>query len=726
MLSAIGELVGRLNRTAKVPLLLQAEAAECGHVCVAMLAHYWGCQIDVAQLRERNIVSLRGTTLEALLRQCQELGLAPRPLRLELGHLRSLQVPAILHWDLVHFVVLVKVARDHVVIHDPAIGRRKLELAEVSKHFTGIAIEARPTPAFCARDERSKRSIWRVMGRTVGLRRGLIQLFVLGVLAQAFVLSAPLLLRWSVDDAINWGRIDILRTLATGFLLLVLCHGATLAVRGWVTATLSVRVKFQWISNVFGHLVRLPLRYFENRHAGDIISRFGSITTVQRSITSQFVEGIVDGILAVGTLVFMAHYSLQLMAIGLVAVVCYAGVRLLLHSKHREATNEQILCTAQQNSHFIETVRGIQSLRLFNREEARSAAWLALLSQQFNAETRVIRLGVVQQASSFLTFAVERVIVVFLAGTMVVDGVFSLGVMFAYLAYREQFMQSATSLIDKLFELQMLNVHAERVSDIVFTEREQSPSATSLGRSPNEASLAVRNVSFRYSENDPVVVSGVSLEVAEGDFVAITGASGSGKTTLAKIILGLIPPTHGEILVSGLRATEVHPAALRALFGTVMQEDRLFAGTIADNISFFSAEQEPHWIEDCARAAAIHDDIFAMPMRYNTVIGDLGSGLSGGQRQRIMLARALHARPRILLLDEATSHLDPRNERLVGDAVKKLKLTRIVIAHRAETVALADRVITLRQGRVVGDINQRSTLASPPRSAAEPLTGFVP
>jgi len=278
-------------------------------------------------------------------------------------------------------------------------------------------------------------------------------------------------------------------------------------------------------------------------------------------------------------------------------------------------------------------------------------------------------------------------------------------------------------LIDKLIELRMLGLQAERLADIVLTP----PESSSPTAAPDEIepSLEVRDLSFRYSDTEPFVVRNCSFRIEPGESVAIVGPSGGGKTTLLKLMLGLLVPTDGKILAGGLDIEKLGIDNYRKLVGTVMQDDQLFAGSIADNVSFFDPAPSQEAIERCARLAAVHDDIAAMPMGYNTLIGDMGAALSGGQRQRILLARALYKQPRILLLDEATSALDVQKERAVNEAIRSLNLTRIVIAHRPETIASANRVIALQSGKVAQDLRRAAPpgRSPPPTPAPESAAG---
>lgn len=694
----------RFGGARRLPLFLQTEAAECGLASLGMVAWFHGHRIDLAGLRRRFTVSLKGATLAYLMQVAGRLHLAPRPLRLELDELPRLRAPCILHWNLNHFVVLKSADSRGIVIHDPALGVRRLSLAEASRHFTGIALELAPTTEFRAVDERRRLHLRDLTGPVVGLKRSLAQVLVLALALQAIAIVAPFHMQWVVDGAVVSGDRDLLTVLGLGFLLLTLVQVTLAALRSWIVLYLSTTLNLQWLANVFSHLLRLPVSYFEKRHLGDVVSRFGAVTAIQRTLTSSFVEAILDGVMAAATLAMMVVYSAALAMVAIGAVVCYGLLRWLFYMPLRRATEEQIVHSAKQQSHFLETVRGVQSIKLFGRQEERRSRWLNLVVDTTNQDLAAQKLGLGFRSANGLVFGAERIAIVWLGALLVLDSAFSVGMLFAFMSYKEQFSARVAGLVDKMIDLRMLSLQGERLADIVLTAPEED--APSMAADDIEASLEVRAVSFRYSDTEPLVLVNCSFAVEAGESVAIVGPSGCGKTTLLKLMLGLLPTTDGKILAGGIDIQKLGIDRYRKLVGTVMQDDQLFAGSIADNISFFDPSPDQGAIERHARLAAVHDDIAAMPMGYNTLIGDMGAALSGGQKQRILLARALYKQPRILFLDEATSALDVQKERAVNEAVRSLNLTRIVIAHRPETIASADRVIVLQSGRVAQDLRR--------------------
>jgi ATP-binding cassette subfamily B protein RaxB len=690
-------------RPSRLPMLLQSEVAECGLACLAMVAAHHGHRSDLASLRQRFALSRKGSTKADQVRMAGQLDLGARALRAEMEHLPELELPCILHWGMNHFVVLQSVRRDSVVVHDPARGVRRVPMAEVSQHFTGVVLELTPLADFRPRVEQRRVGLRQLLGRVTGLKRSLLQIFTLALALEAFMLLSPFFMQWVVDGVLVSADRDLLVTLGLGFGLLVLIQVGAGAVRSWAVLHLSCTLNLQWLANVFAHLMRLPVDWFEKRHTGDVVSRFQAVEHIQKTLTTSFIEAVLDGTLVVVTLAMMLFYSATLTAIALGCVAAYALLRWAFFRPQRDAAEEALVLDAKSASHFLESLRGVQSIKLFNRAHDRQARFMNLVVDAMNANVAGRKLDLMFGVLHKLVFGLERVAVVWVGALLVLDQRFSIGMLFAFLAYKEQFAQRVTGLIDKGVELKMLKLQGERLADIVLT-----PPEAALGSFPHPKDLVptveLRGIGFAYADAEPQVLHKLNLVIEPGESVAIVGPSGCGKTTLLKLMLGIHAPQAGEVLIGGVPLQRLGLTAWRDMIGTVMQDDHLFAGSIADNISFFAPDAEAEWIERCARVAAVHDEIEAMPMGYETLIGDMGASLSGGQRQRILLARALYKRPQVLFLDEATSALDVEREREVNQAIRKLRLTRIIVAHRPETIASASRVVVLHNGRVAQDL----------------------
>lgn len=668
-----------------------------------MIASYWGHNIETTSMRRRFSISIKGTSITALIAMANSLFMRTRPVKLGMQHLGNLKLPCILHWDMNHFVVLKSVSNNYVLVHDPAVGIRRLSIEKFSSHFTGIALELIPTSQFSKRNETNKISLFSILGPVTGLKIRLFHIFLLGIALQVCVLTMPFYIQWLVDEALVAADSDLVTILGIGFLLLVVFQTSINAVRSWFTTVIATNLNFQWLGNVFAHLMRLPISYFEKRHIGDITSRFNSIQIIQHNLSTQFVDAVIDGLLALGTAIIMSIYSAQLTAVACTAVMLYMVMRCVIFHPLRNASSEQIIYLAKQQTYFFESVRGVQSIRLFGRSNDRHNGWMNFLANQFNAELRIRKLSISYQSANNLLFGIERIAVIWLAALAVLNHHFSIGMLLAFISFQDQFNQRITSLIDKAFDLRMLVLHAERIADILMTEVEPTTLVDGINIEYINASIEFRNVSFRYAESEPYIIKNINLIIPSGQCIAIAGASGCGKTTLVKILSGLLRASEGEILVGGVNIDRLGLVNHQKSFGAVMQEDTLFTGSIGDNISFFNPSADQERIQTCATMAAIHKEITNMTMGYHTLVGDIGTGLSGGQKQRILLARALYKNPKFLILDEATSHLDSWNEQQVNSAIQKLQLTRIIVAHRPETIAMTQRVVVLQDGKITQD-----------------------
>ena len=696
----------------RLPVIVQSEAAECGLACLAMIACYHGYETDLASLRRRFSLSLKGATLSRLIEMAQALGLQGRPVRLELEELDQVKRPCILHWGLNHFVVLKEVRRGGVVIHDPAQGARTVPWAEASRQFTGVALELSPNANFRKAREADPFEWRALIGRIHGLKSALSEVLVLALLLEILALLSPLFTQAIIDQVLAAGDHDLLTVLGIGFILMLLLQAAVSALRSWTVMRFGTSLHLSWAGNVFSHLLRLPEEYFGKRHLGDIVSRFQAVHAIQHTLTTRVVEVLLDGLMATLTLAVMLIYSFKLSAIVLSAFLVYVLVRVLSYRVQFEATSQQVIASAQQQSRFLEAVRGATTIRLHNQSAAQSARYMNATTDTLNRGLVVQKLNLIFGSANTLIFGLENTAIYWVGALMVLGGAdFSAGMLIAFTMYAGMFTSRASSLVDYAVQVKMLRLQGQRLADIVLTPPERHVETNYAGPLP-EPSLQVRNLGFRYAEGERWVIRHLDLDIAAGESVAIAGPSGLGKTTLAKLLLGLLEPQEGEIRIGGIELKRLGKRSYRELLGAVLQDDTLFAGSIADNISFFDPEATPQRIETAARLAQIHADIVDMPMGYHSLVGDMGSTLSGGQRQRVLLARALYKRPRILVLDEATSHLDLATERAVNAAIQRLQITRIVLAHRPETLASAQRVIDLSKLREPA--NQPSAGQRPP------------
>jgi ATP-binding cassette, subfamily B, bacterial CvaB/MchF/RaxB len=689
----------------RTPQVLQTEAAECGLACLAMLLGHHGSTTDVATLRRRHGATPQGVTLADLAQTAAAEQLATRAVRVELHDLRHLALPCILHWGMGHFVVLAGWRGERALIHDPAHGARVVGPQELSEQFTGVAMEAWPDGGFVPRQDAQRVSLSQMVGRVTGLWTSVWRVMAMSLVLEALALASPLFMQWTVDHVIVARDADLLIVLAIGFALVLVLQQLFAMLRAWFVLRVGTQLQVQWRSNVFDHLLKLPLEYFARRHLGDVASRFNAVQRIQQVLTATFVETVLDGLMVVLALVLMLLYSPQLAALAALSVLLYIGVRMAWYRPLRDASAQKLVRAANEATHFLESLRGMRTIRLFTRRPERLAAWQSLMVADVNAGLQVSKLDILYRVARGTLSGGFALLLLFLGARLVLAGELSVGMLLAFMAYRGQFDSRATELIGKLIDLRMLGLDAQRLADIVLSPPEAPAAAAPMRTlaSDRPLDIDIADLRFAYTRHGVRVLDGLTLHIPAGQALGIVGPSGCGKSTLVHVLLGVYAADEGQIRIQGEPLGAIGLQQWREQVGTVLQDDVLFMGSIADNISFFDPRPNTAWIERCAQLAAIHDDVLALPMGYQTLVGDMGAALSGGQKQRLLLARALYRKPKVLILDEATSHLDVNSEKVVSQALAELAITRIVVAHRPQTLALLDRVVELRQGRIVSD-----------------------
>ncbi|EOO9426607.1 colicin V export peptidase/ABC transporter CvaB [Escherichia coli] len=679
----------------RVPVIHQTETAECGLACLAMICGHFGKNIDLIYLRRKFNLSARGATLAGINGIAEQLGMATRALSLELDELRVLKTPCILHWDFSHFVVLVSVKRNRYVLHDPARGIRYISREEMSRYFTGVALEVWPGSEFQSETLQTRISLRSLINSIYGIKRTLAKIFCLSVVIEAINLLMPVGTQLVMDHAIPAGDRGLLTLISAALMFFILLKAATSTLRAWSSLVMSTLINVQWQSGLFDHLLRLPLAFFERRKLGDIQSRFDSLDTLRATFTTSVIGFIMDSIMVVGVFVMMLLYGGYLTWIVLCFTTIYIFIRLVTYGNYRQISEECLVREARAASYFMETLYGIATVKIQGMVGIRGAHWLNMKIDAINSGIKLTRMDLLFGGINTFVTACDQIVILWLGAGLVIDNQMTIGMFVAFSSFRGQFSERVASLTSFLLQLRIMSLHNERIADIALHEKEEKKPEIEIVAHMGPISLETNGLSYRYDSQSAPIFSALSLSVAPGESVAITGASGAGKTTLMKVLCGLFEPDSGRVLINGIDIRQIGINNYQRMIACVMQDDRLFSGSIRENICGFAAEMDEEWMVECARASHIHDVIMNMPMGYETLIGELGEGLSGGQKQRIFIARALYRKPRILFMDEATSALDSESEHFVNVAIKNMNITRVIIAHRETTLRTVDRVISI-------------------------------
>ncbi|WP_247122092.1 colicin V export peptidase/ABC transporter CvaB [Escherichia coli] len=679
----------------RVPVIHQTETAECGLACLAMICGHFGKNIDLIYLRRKFNLSARGATLAGINGIAEQLGMATRALSLELDELRVLKTPCILHWDFSHFVVLVSVKRNRYVLHDPARGIRYISREEMSRYFTGVALEVWPGSEFQSETLQTRISLRSLINSIYGIKRTLAKIFCLSVVIEAINLLMPVGTQLVMDHAIPAGDRGLLTLISAALMFFILLKAATSTLRAWSSLVMSTLINVQWQSGLFDHLLRLPLAFFERRKLGDIQSRFDSLDTLRATFTTSVIGFIMDSIMVVGVCVMMLLYGGYLTWIVLCFTTIYIFIRLVTYGNYRQISEECLVREARAASYFMETLYGIATVKIQGMVGIRGAHWLNMKIDAINSGIKLTRMDLLFGGINTFVTACDQIVILWLGAGLVIDNQMTIGMFVAFSSFRGQFSERVASLTSFLLQLRIMSLHNERIADIALHEKEEKKPEIEIVADMGPISLETNGLSYRYDSQSAPIFSALSLSVAPGESVAITGASGAGKTTLMKVLCGLFEPDSWRVLINGIDIRQIGINNYHRMIACVMQDDRLFSGSIRENICGFAEEMDEEWMVECARASHIHDVIMNMPMGYETLIGELGEGLSGGQKQRIFIARALYRKPGILFMDEATSALDSESEHFVNVAIKNMNITRVIIAHRETTLRTVDRVISI-------------------------------
>jgi ABC-type bacteriocin/lantibiotic exporter with double-glycine peptidase domain len=681
----------------QVPFVPQIEVTECGAACLTMILAYHGHHAPLAELRQACGISRGGADALALVRAARRYGLEADGVQVEMEQLGELPLPAVLHWDFEHFLVLERLAGKRAILVDPAVGRRAMSLEELGRHFTGIALMLKPTPSLRPRTRvRPSLAKYKEIFRSSLPSLGQILLASVGL--QIVGLIFPVATQILLDSVIVPHQRAWLYGLCFALAAAVLTKALLTLVRSFVVQGLRNLLDQTLMTRFLGHLLHLPLGFFLQREAGDLVQRVHSNATVQNVLSSQSISALLDGFLLIGYAALMLAFDLKL---GLV-IIGFALVRVTLllavRGRSQLAMASELTGSGREFGALLEALSGLETTKASGAENRMVQRWAHRMTVRVNSSLERRKLGMVASHSTILLQGLGTALVFLVGGEQVIAQRMTIGTFASFLALQGLFLAPLESLLQTVSQLQYLGNHLERLDDVLTTAVEPSGS---LDPGRLRGAIELKGVDFSYAPSEPPTLQDVSVRIRPGEKVAIVGPSGAGKSTLARLLLGMHLPSRGRIAFDGRDLSKLELQKVRKQMGVVLQDTFLFDDTVRANLSLKGEEIPIERLRVAAELACVDDVIAALPEGFATRLGDNGNVLSGGQRQRLNLARALAQEPAVLLLDEATSALDLETERRVHANLARLGCTRILIAHRLATVQDADRILVLHQGRVV-------------------------
>jgi len=663
-----------------------------------MIAQYFGVSVDMTSLRQRYEVSLKGATLLNIVNCCTGLGLSSRSVRCGFHDIAKLRKPCILHWRFDHFVVLKSVNTQGVIVHDPARGIVTVPNDEASDAFTGIALEVTSAPKFGKTIPPLQLGLSKLVTRDAGLTRLFLAGLLLALLCELLLLATPFYLQIIIDQVLAKGDRLLLNALALAFLALLAIHVLANVMRQLTFNYLGHVTVFDITTRVLHRLLRLPVRFFRDRELGDIQHRVQSLGRVQQFLIQSVPALVLDILFVILITAVMSLYDPTLTLLMVVALIGWCVWRALILPYTLRLSSDIAQAESTVQTHFLETLRAMQTVKVMNGESQRESEWRNLFADATNSRIRVSNLQVIDAAIRQSLFQGARVASVFLLARRGLDGQISIGMISAYVAYLGMFTTRGCGIVDRVLEYKLLDVPLRRLADIVFAKEEP---CTGFRHKQSVGDIELRNVSFAYSRDEPEILRKCSIRMQKSRLTAIAGSSGVGKSTLLQLIAGNETASKGELLIDGQSIRRWRPSDLREQMGSVFQGDCLLKGSVAENIAIFQTRIDMDRVREAAKIACIADEIQRFPMRYETRIGDLGSAFSRGQVQRILLARAIYRQPALLLLDEATSGLDYELEKKVIESLSNITATTIVVTHSDLMLQAADTVLWMQGGKLL-------------------------
>ncbi len=685
----------------RVPEITQMSAVECGLACLAMVLSYHGRQTSITELRSQSGLGRDGLSALSIVKIARNHNMRVRAISLQESDFRSVPLPAIVHWEFNHFVVVERWTQKEVDIVDPAHGRRHLNHKEFDQSFTGIVITLEPGVHFDREAASPKFSLREYLLQYAGqMPMAIVEVVGTSLLILGLGLVSPLLTRFIIDQVLPFKMSNLMLLLGAGLILMMVTQTAATLLREWLLVYLRARIDTRMMLDFFERMLSLPYKFFQVRSSGDLLSRMASNTVIRDTLSNQMITTFLDGstVILYFFILFWNSQQFALLALGMGLL----QVILLLCSSRaiRDFSRRELAAQGKSQGYMAEALAGMATLKAAGAEQQSLEQWTNLFLEQLNISVRRNYLTVLINGAQSVLRTLTPLALLWLGATQVMNGSLSIGTMFALNALASAFLAPMSSLVGSGQQIQIVRAHFERLADVSTAEPEQDrakvlPPPLLSGR------IQLNRVSFRYDPEAPEVLHNINLRIEPGQKVALVGRTGSGKSTLGKLLLGLYLSTEGQILYDNFPLANLDLQDVRRQFGVVMQDSAIFSGSVRQNISLHDPSMSMEQVAEAARMAVINEDIEQMPMSYETFVSEGGSALSGGQRQRLAIARAIAHHPAILLLDEATSHLDVLTEQQVEHNLHAVHCTQIIIAHRLSTIRDADLIVVLDHGTIV-------------------------
>lgn len=683
-----------------LPFIQQQSSSDCGAACLAMISLYWGKRFSINTLRSLADVDRSGASLKNLAKAAENLGYHARPVRASLSRLESQENPWIAHWEGNHYIVVYRVKGERILVADPALSKQWVSRQQFLDGWTGYALLIDPTERLQA-TKSEKVSLGQFWGAVLPYRSLIGQIVGMSLLLQVFGVVTPLFTQIILDQVVVQKSFVTLNVFALGLLLFSIWRIGLTATRQYMLDYFSNRFDLTLISGFINHTLLLPLKFFESRRVGDIITRVQENRKVQIFITRQAILSCLDAVMAVVYIGLMFYYNWRLAFLVLGLIPPIVILTLVATPWLRKVSREIFNASATENSLLVEMLTGVATVKAAAAEREIRWRWEDRFTNALNSQFQGQKLANGLQATGGLIYTLGNTALLWYGATLVIQNQLTIGQFVAFNMMIGNVINPVLSVVGLWDEMQEVLISVERLNDVFTTPTEENPGQPMLILPRLQGEVRLENVTFRYDlDQESNTLQNISFKATVGQTIAIVGRSGSGKSTLVSLLQGLYHPTSGRIVIDGHDIRHISPQSLRIQLGVVPQECFLFSGTILENITLYRSDYTLEQVTEVAKLAEAHAFIQDMPLGYNTQVGERGTMLSGGQRQRIAIARALLGDPRILVLDEATSSLDTESERRFQQNLNRIcrDRTTFIIAHRLSTVRHADCIVVLDRG----------------------------